>query len=61
MADLAPHPDRILFRVHFALAETVEIFAASPDDARSRAREKFPPDETGTVTKVKRVKEKVHG
>lgn len=46
-----------LFRVHFALAETVELFAASPGEARLKARDRFPPAETGPITKVKRVKE----
>ncbi len=51
----------IRFRVHFALAEPVELFAASPDEAREKARHKFPAAETGPITKVKRVKEMANG
>lgn len=49
--------EKILFRVHFAFAEPVELFAASPDEARSKARDRLPPAETGPIIKVKRVKE----
>lgn len=50
-------PARVPFRVHFAFAETVELYAASPGEARMKARDRFPPAETGRITKVKRVKE----
>lgn len=53
--------EKIPFRVHFALAGKVELFAGSPDEARARIRERFPPAETGRITKVKRVKEKANG
>ncbi len=52
---------RLPFRVHFALAGKVDLFASSPDEARARIRERFPPAETGRITKVKRVKEKANG
>lgn len=52
---------RLPFRVHFALAEKVELFAASPDEAHMKARDRFPLAETGRITKVKRVKEMANG
>lgn len=52
---------RLPFRVHFAFAEPVELFAASPEEVRMKARDRFPPAETGPITKVKRVKEMANG